>query len=118
LAAFGLPPLHHEDDPYRGLMAAFDIRKELQSIGHDARIGIATGNAFCGPVGSATRSEYTMHGVNVNLAARLMVRADSILCDEATREATGDSFSFAEQPSFKIKGRETPVRIFEPELTG
>lgn len=35
-------------------------------------IGITTGNAFCGSVGSAKRQEYAMVGDIVNLSARLM----------------------------------------------
>lgn len=113
LAAFGLPPLAHDDDPLRGILAAIDIRNALQAIGHDASVGVATGRAFCGTVGNQTRCEYTMHGVNVNLAARLMVKADTILCDEKTFTAAQSRFNFEEQPRMSMKTLQS-VRVFKP----
>lgn len=114
LAAFGLPPLVHDDDPVRGILAARDIRRALASIGRDASIGVATGRAFCGTVGNETRCEYTMHGVNVNLAARLMVKADTILCDQNTYQAAADRFEFEEQPPMKVKNLEGMVHTYRP----
>lgn len=113
LAAFGLPPLVHEDDPLRGIQAARDIRTALAAIGHDASIGVATGRAFCGTVGNNTRCEYTMHGVNVNLAARMMVRAETILCDENTVKAAGSHVQFEQQPDLSLN-RLGGVRTFRP----
>lgn len=113
LAAFGLPPLVHEDDSVRGILAAIDIRNALQAIGHDASVGVATGRAFCGTVGNETRCEYTMHGVNVNLAARLMVKADTILCDENTYQAAQSRFRFEEQPPLSMKTLQG-IRVFKP----
>lgn len=113
LAAFGLPPLVHEDDPLRGLLAALDIRRALQQIGHDASVGVATGRAFCGTVGNDTRCEYTMHGVNVNLAARLMVKAETILCDENTYNTALNRFQFEEQPPLSMKALQG-IRTFKP----
>jgi class 3 adenylate cyclase len=113
LAAFGLPPLIHEDDAVRGIKAAHDIREELEQIGHSATIGIATGMAFCGPIGSEARCEYTMHGVNVNLAARMMVAAETILCDSNTYEAAKELFKFEQKPPLTVKGRSDPVVTFK-----
>lgn len=117
LAAFGLPPLVHDDDPLRGILAAIDIRNALQAIGHDASVGVATGRAFCGTVGNDTRCEYTMHGVNVNLAARLMVKADTILCDENTYRVAEQKFEFQEQPPLSMKTLQG-IRTFKPLLEG
>jgi class 3 adenylate cyclase len=114
LAAFGLPPLVHVDDAVRGIRAALDIRQALKALGYDAAIGVATGRAFCGTVGNETRCEYTMHGTNVNLAARLMVNAETILCDENTQAAAREQFSFEVQPPLHVKGREDPVRTYRP----
>lgn len=114
LAAFGLPPLKHDDDPLRALRAAHDLQLAMQEIGRKTVIGIATGRAFCGSVGNETRCEYTMHGSNVNLAARLMQKADTILCDENTYSATKDWLEFEELEPVTFKGRVQPVRIFRP----
>jgi class 3 adenylate cyclase len=71
-AAFGLPPLAHEDDPLRGIQAGMAIRDELKKLGVHSSIGITTGRVFCGLVGNDVRRVYTFLGNSVNLAARLM----------------------------------------------
>ena len=72
LAAFGLPPMAHEDDTVRGVMAALEVQGALCQLGLRSTVGIGTGQVFCGPVGSDVRCEYAIHGNVVNLAARLM----------------------------------------------
>lgn len=114
LAAFGLPPLVHADDPIRGVRAALDIRRSLAVVGYDSAIGVATGRAFCGTVGNDTRCEYTMHGTNVNLAARLMVNAETILCDENTQRVAEKDFEFESQPPLTVKGRDDAVQTYKP----
>ncbi len=113
LAAFGLPPLIHDNDPERGVRAALDIRKAMRNLGYDATIGVSTGRAFCGTVGNSTRCEYTMHGANVNLAARLMMHTDSVLCDELTYKSTENMFRFKPQPPVSFKGSLEPVNTYE-----
>ncbi|MCR9142905.1 MAG: adenylate/guanylate cyclase domain-containing protein [bacterium] len=114
LAAFGLPPLVHADDAIRGVRAALDIRRSLAVVGYDSAIGVATGRAFCGTVGNDTRCEYTMHGTNVNLAARLMVNAETILCDENTQRKAEKEFAFEQQPPLSVKGRDDAVQTYKP----
>src|SRR5512146_1967619 len=72
VAALGLPPFSHEDDPARGVQAALMIRKELTSLDIRSHIGITTGHIFCGSIGNEARREYTIIGNAVNLSARLM----------------------------------------------
>ncbi|MCE9600483.1 MAG: adenylate/guanylate cyclase domain-containing protein [Spirochaetia bacterium] len=115
LAAFGLPPLVHDNDPERGVLAALDIRRALRSISRNASVGVASGRAFCGTVGNDTRCEYTMHGVNVNLAARLMVNAETILCDEKTYLATQNKFDFTKQTPLRLKGRTGLIQTYQPD---
>lgn len=126
LAAFGLPPLDHHDDAMRAIFSARDIVTELGAMGHRAVIGIGTGVVFVGPMGNEIRSEYTMHGNVVNLAARLMQVSDSILCDQTTFEKVlsltgGDPVNahglhFEALEPMRVKGNEKPVQAFRLRL--
>lgn len=65
IAAFGLPPIAHEDDAVRGILASLAICAELRNLGPlnislNPSVGITSGTAFCGVVGhSGNRREYT-----------------------------------------------------------
>lgn len=113
LAGFGLPPFQGTDDPEQAVMAALDLHRELSKLGRKCTIGITTGKVFCGPVGNERRSEYTVHGAKVNLAARLMMAAETILCDAATY-ITATNLPFDFMPPLVVKGRKDPVEVFRP----
>lgn len=90
IVVFGLPPLSHQDDPTRAVLASFSLLKELKEIDCKCSIGIATGVVYAGVIGtSGSRREYSVLGDSVNLSARLMQLACSetvkkIICCEAT----------------------------------
>ncbi len=115
IGAFGLPPLAHEDDAARGCMAALAMRQAIVALGGKPRIGVATGQVFCGPVGSLARCEYTSLGPAVNLASRLMEAAtDSPICDDVTMNLAKGTLAFTALPPLHLKGIAEPVAVFEP----
>ncbi|WP_166828507.1 adenylate/guanylate cyclase domain-containing protein [Thalassoroseus pseudoceratinae] len=115
VAAFGLPPLSHEDDQRRAVQTAIALREFLDQPG--CGIGIATGRVFCGSVGARSRREYTIIGDAVNLAARLMQEANAdnrILVDESTWRACKNSLPFGPANTLHLKGKEGAITAYEP----
>ncbi|MBI2947169.1 MAG: AAA family ATPase [Verrucomicrobia bacterium] len=117
VAGFGLPPFVHEDAAVRGVQCALAIRERLRQQGLQSGVGIATGRAFCGPIGNAVRREYKVCGDTVNLAARLMQAAqDDVLCDAATQQIVQFHFPFEKLPAFSLKGKSSPVTVYRPGI--
>lgn len=125
VAALGLPPFSHEDDPARGVQAALMIRKELTNLNIRSHVGITTGRIFCGSIGNDSRREYTIIGNAVNLSARLMGAASRqddlivkygipILCDRMTYDSAKGAVEFEPIPPQQVKGRTEPVEVFHP----
>lgn len=115
IAAFGLPPLTHEDDPVRGVQFALDIHTHFHHNGLPVSIGVATGRIFCGSRGSDRRHDYAMIGNAMNLAARLMQAAPGdIRCDAATFQAAQALLTFDTLPPIHVKGWADPVPVYRP----
>jgi adenylate cyclase len=84
------------------------------------RIGINTGIAVTGNMGSSSRFNYTMMGDNVNLAARCESGAKSYgVYTMVTEETKTEAQKFGEECVFRyldrivVKGRTQPVKMFE-----
>ncbi|MEB3336857.1 MAG: adenylate/guanylate cyclase domain-containing protein [Leptolyngbyaceae bacterium] len=115
VAAFGLPPLAHEDNAERALLAGLALQENLLQMGLTSAIGITTGSVYCGSVGSQDRCEYTMIGDIVNLAARLMVSAkDGILCDQTTYQGAQARLLFERLPPIQVKGKSELIPVYRP----
>lgn len=112
VVACGLPPAARENNAVRALESATRIRAALAQVDVACSIGVATGRAFCGDVGSATRREYLVTGPVMYYAARLMQAASGgIVVDAATAGAAGDYFSFSAPESLQVKGRAEPLQV-------
>ena len=82
------------------------------------RCGINTGDASVGAVGTDTMLSFTVHGDDVNIAARLEQLNKShgtyVMMGEATYEAVKDQFPCDFICEQTVRGRETPVKVYSP----
>ena len=53
VAALGLPPFAHSDDPARGVQTALEIQDRLRELDVRGAIGVASGRVYCGEIGGS-----------------------------------------------------------------
>jgi class 3 adenylate cyclase len=86
-------------------------------ISFDIRIGIATGEALVGSIGSDVLMSYTVMGETVNLASRLegasKVYGSHILVSQATAVAAGDAIEVREVDRVALVGQSQARPIYE-----
>ncbi|MDA0225679.1 MAG: adenylate/guanylate cyclase domain-containing protein, partial [Proteobacteria bacterium] len=80
------------------------------------RCGVNTGSMVTGAVGAGDRLLYTVHGDEVNIAARLeqlnKTHGTYILVAGNTVEAVGEAFRFREMGEITVRGRTQPTRVY------
>ena len=133
IMAYWGPPFIDEADQARfACFAAIDmigriatLRKELPELlgvrtipmQCDIRIGIATGEALVGSIGSEFMMSYTVMGDTVNLASRLEVAnkiySSRSLVSEATVAAAGAAIEAREIDRLVVVGQTSPQVVFE-----
>lgn len=123
MAVWGAP-VATEDHAHLALQAAEDMLRFLENAnpswqekyGMTIRLGIGvnTGAAIVGNVGSDKRMEYTVIGDTVNVAARLegIAGPDQVLVGEATYNRVGDDFEFESIGERTLTGRSAPSQIY------
>ena len=119
IMAFWGAPLVIADHASRAVMAAMAIQKALtQGALFETRIGLHTGPAVVGNIGSDIRFNYTAIGDAVNLASRLeglnKQFGTHIIMSETTWKASLDLIEARRVGRVRVKGREEPVGIYEP----
>jgi len=100
-------------------LRAFKRELGAEQADFDVGIGVHSGPAVVGLIGSQKRREYTAIGDTVNLASRIEgLTKDAqrrILVSRDTMERCGDAFDFVSCGTFPVKGRAQPVELFEPK---
>ncbi len=126
IMAFWGAPATLPDHAARAVAAALDmsaaledLRDELGELGRTLEIGIGihSGSAVVGFIGSNDRLDYTAIGDTVNTASRvegLTKGIARVLVTQATRDAAGDLFDWRDCGLHRVKGRELGVHLFEP----
>jgi len=126
MALFGAPTVTPKDAG-NAMAAAVAMQRRMLSINDELRaegypeigigIGLHTGEAIVGYIGSERRSEYTAIGDTVNTASRLEsnAKAGEILVSEATAQAAKSRYQLATRSPISVKNREQPVPLFEIE---
>lgn len=124
MALFGAPTAT-PDDARNAVKVAVAMQKRMAALNADLvaqgyqeiaiGIGLHTGVATVGYIGSEKRSEYTAIGDTVNLASRLQSNSErgQILISEATAAAAGDIFPMTKKEPLMVKNRVQPVELFE-----
>ncbi|MEX2199591.1 MAG: adenylate/guanylate cyclase domain-containing protein [Burkholderiales bacterium] len=127
IMAFWGAPLDDPDHARNGVACALDMADELLAFkeelgtagaGFDVGIGLHSGPAVVGLIGSERRREYTSIGDTVNLASRIegltKEAGRRILVSRDTMERCAGAFDFVSCGTYPVKGRAQPVELFEP----
>jgi adenylate cyclase len=108
----------HED---RAILTAIEIKRQMlnANLGIEIGIGINTGYAVVGNMGSDTRFDYTAIGDAVNLAARLEsstkeVGEDIVIGYETIKNT---NIYVEKLKDIKVKGKSKPIKIYTIDLT-
>lgn len=112
---------------FDALSAAMDIQNEIDSLndqlqksglpGINVGVGVSTGLATVGPLGSEYRMDYTVVGDTVNVAQRLEEQTRKykvpVVVSDKTAAALPDML-FRELDTVAVKGRRKPVTMLQP----
>ncbi len=123
MAVFGAP-IDMKDHAVRAIRTALEIRERLGEFNAEhpgqsplqVRIGINSGKALAGEIGSINKKEYTVLGDTVNIASRIessVALPGMIVVGENTFKAAAGEFDFGALGPVALKGRQQQVSAFE-----
>ncbi len=130
IMAFWGAPVPTDDHPERAVRAAVEMLEALKDVNRDLKergfgqelkigVGINTGVATIGNIGSEKKLNYTVVGDTVNLASRLESLTkdynSALIFSEYTYEKIKDKIDCRLLGNVKVKGREQPVTIYTAE---
>jgi adenylate cyclase len=127
IVAFWNAPLDEPGHALKACRAALECQRRLKELGPEflkrygheikMRIGLNSGPAVVGNMGSSRRFDYTAMGDTVNLAARLESACKQyqvpILAGENTCASLKDTLAAREADVIRVVGKQVPVRIFQ-----
>jgi adenylate cyclase len=127
VAMFGAPA-HDAAHARNAVRAALKCHERLAELnagnaafagrGLSHRIGLNSGEAVVGNIGSRRRFNYTVMSDTVNVASRLeganKYYGTAIMASEATVAQTGDTFAWRELDAIRVLGRGEAIKVFEP----
>jgi adenylate cyclase len=126
MAVFGAP-VRHEDDPLRAVRAALDMRRALREFNRrraaagkptiETGIGISTGEAVAGNIGSEQRLEFTVIGDTVNTSSRLegLTKQHApyrIIITRPVYEAVRGEVACVPLGAEQVKGKQETLELF------
>jgi adenylate cyclase len=123
MAVFGAP-IDMPDHAQRAIRTALEMQERLAEFNAERRegpalsirIGINSGNAVAGEIGTAKKKEYTVLGDTVNTASRLessVAKPGSVVIGSNTLKLVEGLFETRPLGSFKVKGKALEVPAFE-----
>lgn len=124
MALFGTPQ-QLEDAPFSAVSCAVAMRNALETFNEEQEaagqptlqvgIGIHSGPALCGIIGSPKTRQYTAMGDTVNTAARLcsIAKPGEILISRATYDAVGTRVDVETLPPTEVKGKRDALEVFD-----
>ena len=121
LGVFGVP-IAQPDHALRAVQASIAMQRELLAqdptrnpLLAKVGIGINSGVAVAGDLGSEVKRQYSVIGDCVNVASRINALAvgGKTIISRSTREAAGDLVEAVALPPAKVKGKTEPIEIFE-----
>jgi adenylate cyclase len=97
-----------------------DLQKKWKKEGipsFDIGIGLNSGDAIVGNMGSSNRFDYTAMGDNVNLASRMeglnKIYGTNIIISGNTHKIIKENFETRKLDAVKVKGKKKPILIYE-----
>jgi class 3 adenylate cyclase len=124
IMAYWNAPLDQNHSAVKACIAALEMQAALEKFngkraesGKDplyAGIGINTGEAVAGNIGSEKKMEYTVIGDNVNLAQRIEVKTGrgQVLISESTYKEVNEYVHATPLPPERVKGKSEPVLLY------
>lgn len=126
MAIFGAP-VDYPDHAKLACFSALEMHKRLDELNRKwsaegwpeirCRIGLNTGLAKVGNMGSERRMDYTAIGDEVNLASRLeganKAYGTALMCSESTFQDAKDFIEARELDMLAVVGKQKPVRVYE-----